>query len=1099
MRASGRSPRQLAVFHFAVGDVYVSDQDLGATDGLANEYSGIVEDWGELRGAGDPSNPDASEIRQMSITLWNGGDSPFSDYFLEENPENVQVDLYQWFAGINKSHKALIDRFVCQDPIATDEVSRLLRIDLCSLPMLYDGPVGDIVKIADWPNAKDEDLGKYIPVIFGDAGYVTTLCVRTGPKATLNGSILEDTLTITAYEDLDEEGFTQSGTIQIDAERMTYSSRTEHDFIISQRGADGTIGVEHLNQAEIQQHVTDFTYVICAGPVYAIANVKVGGILAPSAIYTVYTSLNPVRIVFSEKPYALDYSRGSTFLEMQMDGVAGGNTAYQPHLAYDSAAVTSACQINETYPLLALQQSTENPDRGEIVKAYLAVEWWASGAALQHDRVAVSIQSIGQLGYLERPSEYDDLSLDAEVDIDHGHTHTISGEHAHVFTDPTVATQESPHGHASSGLSEQLRVHGNRQLQLSINETGSVTFQGPASHSSATLHCRTSPNYGCKVLINGSYVLVGSGDSYTSVSVGSGTISLTFKNTQWSSGTMMIYEIWIDYVITSSIQPSYTGVTAQVIASGANADNSDKAPTDVFDLSTGNREIDINSSGLPTRTVVELFDITENVGYSWDWFTGQEVRAEYQGTVDDATVFVLHVFFDVEYRRSGRIFSDDVTCEVIGLIDDAAGTVTGTPSAQITRPDHVRQWLSTSRGGLPESRIDAVSFAATGARYTAEGHTFDGVLDGAITVREAEKKLARECRSRWFWDAGTARMQLRERHAAWTIDKALDSSNADIRLKGMAMQRKNVADMLNRVNLYYYRDWTSSAGDLSAYLSCRSVQNNASVAEHGIRERNDRFLFDLVRSAAMAEDLADFYLEDGAPSAFYTIEAFLPYFDLQKEDHISLTHDFMSLSKAAMRIADIERVFGSGKLKRMNLLRIIAETWYRLIRIAKNDSVKVADLLRIDFSFADEIINQVGVTDLLRFGFNPSDTVSVSDALAIVVAWVISTSEIVTVTESLSAHMGIAASDSVKVQEVYLDINVGKGFGLGSFGIVPFGSLYEHDSDMREFASVADELIAALAAVLGDTVTCTDALLFSSGFGSPWSEGEGFGAEPFGR
>jgi hypothetical protein len=1097
MNASGRRPRLLSIWHFDDGDVYVSDQTLGAADGLDNEYQALVEDWGKIGDVGDPRDPYSSEIRQCTITLWNGGDNPFSDRFLSQDPENVLVDVYQWFYGLAESHKALIDRFVCQDPIGTEEVSRLLRVDLVSLPMRYDGPVGDVIKLADWPNSKEEDLGKYIQLVIGAPGYVRSLCVRTAPKATLLGSILADTTEITANEDLDAEGFAQTGSLQIGNERMTYSSRTGDTFYISQRGALGTIAAEHLNQEEIQQHVTDFTYVLSRGPVSSIGNVKVAGLLAPGSIYTAYPVLNPARVVFSEKPYALDYAKGSAFLEMQFDAVAGDNNALYPHLAYDPASVTSAAQISESTPRLSLNQVTSNPDRGEIVKAYLMVEWFAQSAALQHDRVKVTLNG-AVLGYLERPSEEEQLSIDAEVDIDHGHSHTLSGEHSHFLTDPTFGTQESPHGHAST-VSEQTRRHASAQLSLPYNQTGAVTINGPASFNSATLHCRTSPNYGCSVLINGSWVLTGSGDSYIGVNVSPGTISLTFKNTQASGFTQMIYEIWIDYVITSVIQPNVTGVSVAKYSSGSNAQDSDKATTDVNDLSTQNREVALNGAEVTSKSVVEAFDITSTVNQDWSWFTSKNVKIEYEGTIDNQTVFILHVFFEIEFRRVERVFSDDVTADVEGLIDDASGTYTGTPNALITRPDHVRKYLLMNRGGLPETNIDTDSFATAGVRYAAEDYTFNGVLPGDLTVREAEKKLSRECRSRWFWDAGQALIKIREFQGDWTYDKTWVQASAPLRLKGMSMERKRVQDIINRVHLYYYRDWTSDETGIEAYLSMSPAQDNESIARHGIRENPEKFRFDLVRDAAMAADLAAFYLEDGAPSSFYTIEAFLPAFDLQKEDHIRLTHAFTNLQKAAMRIAGIERVCGSGKLHRANLLRFVMETWYRLIQVAKQDTVKVSDLLHITLAFNDTIVDGVGVSDLLKFGFNFSDTVSVSEALAIVVTWALTQSDMVTVTDSLAAHMEVMLGDTVQVRE-FLDSEIGSGFGMGAFGDSQFGSQSAMDHNPEEFVSCVDELAIALSCALADTVTVTDELIFSSGFGSPasWVD-DGFGNVPFGR
>ena len=1105
MQAAARSPRLLAVFHFnKAGDIYISDQALGAADGLDDEYDALVEDWGDLVDSGDPMDPYTSEIRQMTITLWDGGTTPFSNYFLEEDPENILVDVYQWFTGLAEADKALIDTFVCQDPIESDEVSRLLRIDLVSLPMRYDAPLGDVLRKADWPNARESDLGKYIPLVIGTPnGYFPMLCAKTAPKATLNGSILAGSMTVTAYEDLDEEAFSATGAIQIGAERMTYSSRSSSAFNISQRGADGTTAVEHLDREEIQQHITDFTYLVSRGPISAIPGVHVAGIPAPASIYTSYPALNPARIVFSEKPYAISYAKGSTFLEMQFDAVnEAANNALQPYWAFDEAAKTSAARISESNTLLAIQQKTVNPDRGQIVKAYLAVEHWEDGAALQHDRAKVSIVGVGDLGYLSRPNDYDDLTLDAEVDIDHGHSHVISGEHTHVFSDPNYQTDEDPHAHASSGLSSTTRRHANQQVSFALNvdDIKSCTVQGPSSYDIAVLHFKTSPNYGCRFRIGGgAWTYGGSGDSFIAISPPAGTITISFMRKEgWGgSGTMVAYEIYVDYTTGTSVQPAYTGVGLLKLDSGSSADNTDKDLADVDDLATSNVSLEVNESGLPTRTVVNLFDITNYVNFDWGWFTDKEIRVEYEGTVDNKTVFVLHAFFDIEFRKEERIFSDEVTVKVVGLIDDGDGTYTGTAYAVITRPGHVRKYALMACGGLASDKINIASFSAAGSRYATEGYTFNGVLPGDMTVREAEVKLARQCRSRFFWDAGGAFIKFRELHADWSIDKTLTQASADIRLKGMEHRRKNVMDIINRIDLHYNRDWTNSDTGVDGYKAVAPAQNNESISGHGIKENQDQFMFDLVTDSTMAQDLADFYKEDGKPSQFYTIEAFLPYFDLQKEDHLRLTHDFKTLKKAAMRIASIERIFGSGKLKRMNLLRIVAESWYRLIQVAKQDQVKVADILNIEMVMGLDFTTGVGVSDTINFGFNHTESVSVADALAIIVTWVITATETVTCTDSLAAHMEIALGDTVKVNE-FLDTLIGSGYGMGGYGTSQYGAMNFLDANPQDFVGVVDELVATLNAVFSDTVTCTDALIFSSGYGAPWADGDGYGETPYG-
>jgi hypothetical protein len=375
MQAAHREPRQLLVFYFSqAGTVRLSDQDLGPADGLAHSYTGLVEDWGELGDvSGDSPGEETSETRQLTISLFNGGATPFSNYFLQEDPENVLVELWQWFAGLADDDRALVERFTVQDPIRFAEASALLELDLVSLNLRYDQPVGDLLLADDWPTAKTADIGKGIDLIFGSPGRVPTICARSAPAASLNGSILAGTLQVDAYEDLDLAGFSASGVLQIGDELLRYSSRTASRFAISQRGYNSTAD-EHLDREAIREVVSDHTYLVGRGPVGSIADVQVAGYPAPAGIYTVAPGQNPARIVFSQPPYGLGYAAGSTFLAMQFDATGSGNTAVQPYLAYDAADDATAARIDTGHRKLSLLQVTANPDRGQIVKCYLAVE-----------------------------------------------------------------------------------------------------------------------------------------------------------------------------------------------------------------------------------------------------------------------------------------------------------------------------------------------------------------------------------------------------------------------------------------------------------------------------------------------------------------------------------------------------------------------------------------------------------------------------------------------------------------------------------------------------------------------------------------------------
>ena len=1109
--ADTRKPRQLAVFHFpTAGDVYISDQALGVADGLDNEYAALVEDWGELidMAGGDPMDQRAGEIRQLSMTIWNGGAIPFSNYFLKEDPENVLVDVYQWFDGLADSDKVLIDTFVIQDPIEFDEASRLLRLDFVSLSMRYDNPIGDLLNAGDWPNAKIADLGKGIDLPIGSPGEVKTLVAKTAPKATLNGSILAASMTINVNEDLDELGFSASGTLQIGEEKIRYSSRSGSAFTVVQRAYLSTAS-EHLDTGEVTEFITDHTFLAGKGPVSAISAVKVAGFPAPAGIYTAYPALDPARIVFSEKPYSRQYAKGSTFLEMQFDAVNGDNTAWQPHLAYDEAAAASAAKISQSYRKLSLRQVNSNPNRGEIVRAYLAVEHWESGVFLS-DYCEVSIPGIGVLGRLSRPNPADISDIEAEVDIDHGHSHVIGGDHVHYFNDPSLVTDNEDHGHPSTGISSTTRHVSDLAADFRIHSNGMYykivrfpTF--PASYDYAVVTIRSSHSlyaiFKCKPAegFYGGNVQVGSGERQVVITSGDWIYLTVASTTNLWPADVLILQVYADVTSDSAVEPAPSQASTRIADPSEVRNNVEpvKAGDDVDSLATDNVSIDILANDAATRSIVNLFDVTAHVDFAWSWFTNQDISVEYKGSNDAKDVYILHVFFDIEYRKKEVVFSDEVTCEVTGLIDDASGTYTGTPNALITRPDHVRKYILYHRGGLGTGYIDTASFAAAGTLFASLGYAFSGVLDANLTVREVEKKLARQCRSRFFWNAGKAKISLRQTLAELSIDRYITAS--DTRLKSISVQRQRTTDLVNTIELFYDRDWVSGQGGSKDYQASVRDSDATSISQHGVCEKRDGFLFDLVTNQAMAEDLRDFYLEQGKYlSSFYTLEAYLKQFDVEKEDCVALTSSFNQLQKARMVVRAADRVFGSGKLKRINLIRIVAECLrYLMIEHSIADTVAVMDALSVELGLELNLEDIIHVREDLTaaMGLAESETVTVSDVLAAVIDFNVSDPLTITVSETLAIAINVLIEDTVVLADLYESWRV-HGFGGGGFGDSGFGGFVVWRNQDPDQITATDVLTVSQSAAFSDTVSASEALYFSDGFGGP--NFGGFGQAPFG-
>lgn len=1130
MAADGRAPVQLLEFHFSAGTVYVSDREIGTADGLANDYAALVEDWGALEdiAAADDPGELSAEVREMSISLWNGGDPPFSEHFLREDPENIAVDLYQWFDGLSADDAALIDRFVIADPIRFNERMRLVQLDLVSLAANFDQMAGALLSAADWPNALQKDIGKPLNLLLGSCGEAPTLCAKTAPSATLNGSILADSLTVTVNEDLDALGFDAAGVLQIGEELLQYSSRTASAFTIAPLGRGYlSTASEHLDRDAVVQKIDDHTYLIGRGPLGQAGAVKVGGFAAPASIYSLQLGSDPARVVFSEKPYSIRYAAGSTFLAMQFDTIGSGNAAVQPHLAYDAASDATAARIDEDHRRLALRQTTVNPDRGAIVKAYLAVEHWES-SAFAEDYAEVWVEGVGVVGRLSRPNPADSINIEAEVDIDHGHSHEIGGEHTHVFQDPIIAATATPHSHVASTGGSSTTYTGTRSSfsVLAPMEKDSVNFDywetvtfptAPTSFDGATLFLTKGGTAPLRVYLPDRYLptVIPAGERFVTIdSINRDqAFGVTFEavGTGTSGAYATVDDLRVEILIDLVVEPAVGGVDAQLVTSGANETTaSDKAADDVNDLATDNAEVQVTGTQAATRSHVNLFDITAAVNFDWSWFNGRDIRVTYQGSADNQAIYILHCFFDIEYRKRERQYSDAVTVEIeSGLIDDGAGTVTGTPSGAITRADHVARYLLTQRAGFDAARIHTSTFTSAAARLATKGYTVDGRLDGDMTVKEALKKVLFQNRLRLYFNAGVAKLVFVEALGDWPEGDAITPD--DYQLKSLSIERQPARNVVNIVNIFYQRDLVGDAAsqvsagyqsdDPAAYQATATAANAASIAKHGARSNDDKFLFDLVADANQAEDLAIFYADRYAwPSNYIKAVCYLPKFPLEKEDKVSVTSSgFHKLRKAKARIVGAARGFGSGKHKAINTIEFLLECLrYILIEQTAADAVNVLDALTVSLGLDADFDDSLPVLEELRHavGVGAEDAVAASDVLSMVAAFAPTHTDAATVADDVGVHVGVNLDLPVNLSDDALAWRT-FGFGGGEYGGSGFGGqVIWYNRAPDELQAGFELFIDLRPGEFADTVSAADDLFFSCGFGCPL--GSGFGLGPFG-
>lgn len=276
-----------------------------------------------------------------------------------------------------------------------------------------------------------------------------------------------------------------------------------------------------------------------------------------------------------------------------------------------------------------------------------------------------------------------------------------------------------------------------------------------------------------------------------------------------------------------------------------------------------------------------------------------------------------------------------VTCKVDGKKDDGSGTITGTPSALIERPDHVFKDFLINELGYVAGDIDSTSFDASGTEYNSLGFLFAGAITQPEQARDVMARLAFQCRSWFYWDsAGVAHLVIRDLYAA--PDKAIGKER--IVSGSLKLMRTATESIRNKISLHYDRDWTVEGRfgitdpelpeelrePEKGFKGLAQSSHSASDTAFGTRER--AYYFDFVTGAAMAADLAGFYLTLQAyPRQVAAFRTYLDQYELERGDRIALTHTHFGLIAHDLELTDVSQIIGSGNAGRMDGIEFVAE------------------------------------------------------------------------------------------------------------------------------------------------------------------------------
>jgi hypothetical protein len=290
-RADGPTPINLLKFGFAT-PVYLSDRDV--TPPGISLHKGLVKQWGFID-SNIMQTPGSGvlgiiEIQDLQVTIINSQNPRFSDNFTTADPpENVTVDLYQWFAPLTYTEAQPLFKGIVYGQPKYDEYTCTLTIR--GIFQKYNVKIGanSIITASVFPDADPDDIGKMSNIVYGSLIDVPCRALKAGTIDTLRDDlpIAETSFYVSGSAAADFP----SGTVivQIDDEQIsgTYS-QTTHRFTSCTRGYNSTTATAHDKGAQVAEILTSYVYEVAGHPVNAISAVRVDGVAQTSG-YTAYT------------------------------------------------------------------------------------------------------------------------------------------------------------------------------------------------------------------------------------------------------------------------------------------------------------------------------------------------------------------------------------------------------------------------------------------------------------------------------------------------------------------------------------------------------------------------------------------------------------------------------------------------------------------------------------------------------------------------------------------------------------------------------------------------------------------------------------------
>jgi hypothetical protein len=1038
---------------------------------LGNEYHSIINSWGDLDALVFAERSDANATNGISIEVLNVDTDllfpkgPFSKLFDFYPPETAIAKLYQWFGdeGLTGLSEGLLFVGRMNDPISHDD--RICRFDLVDVSSyIGDEVIGRQITTNDYPNAPTNSIGKTLPIVIGTVDEAPGIPVRKANETALTQVAFPGATTLSVAS---TSGFKNAGQLVIGQNVVTYTGLLTASFT----GVSGINRILSIDTVVIEK-VNDHRYVFADPqfPIQSISNIRVAGETVDSSVYTI----DPVKgeVIFADKPQRFEsVDTKSEAIAFTITG--SGNTALNPENAFDANNRTSSAKINQTNRTLSVKHEDELIDKGEIQQVFLRVEHFEE-EKLPNDSISISLPGIGTVKSLSLPASEDLALTEGSADASHSTSDSLgfATDIDHSQSDDiAVTTFESPHTHSFNGsLDETINPTSGNGITFNIFNNQSAFFMHYPAYAGdsnnytvfvdisyngyAVLDSNAFPST-VKIFVDGKQIYNGSSlvvypnefptpKNITSTLEFSGqpplSIPISVSTSFFGNSFMQITVHSITVVARnsiSSIVETSTGISTDKSGGVLDFTDNNRSGIKSGQVSDVGITAPLAATTEKSSNIVQDFaDITEHVT-DWEWFTNREAQITYNGSSDGRTSYILNTFFEIHYAERQVVFTDDVSAQVVGLIDDGSGTITGTPNAIIERPDHVYKWSALTALKQDSSLIDDASFASVGTLYDTQitgGYKLAGIIQDQKTASELWSDWGRNCRSYLFWDLGQCRLHFRPYNFIDVGDPSVKTiSDTEIRNDPTpSRERTATSNLVNSVDARYKRDWTDSE-----YSAIASKADEFSKSKFGLRERPDQFNFDWVRNADMASDLADFYLQENSnPSWIVRLELFLDNMELEPGDIVKINSSNLNLINALGLVLGPSRSLGSGRDQKADSIPIAIRLFPAfIIRVSANESGSIGDDIefKLGIQFEDNIQIDELVSMFQKTSFSESATAQDSQS-AFMSPFLF---------EDLDIADGIGTLQTTSFEENFKAVDRGftinEGYGVQSYGLTGYG------------------------------------------------------------